>query len=515
MNFLLQKFGKRTVIIYGVVVLILSSLALFSFFQADETLDEEPRFPAVSVRNVGGLSGDGSLALIGNVASVSEVKLESEASGRITNVRVQLGQDLKAGTTIATLANADQYASLLQAQGSYEAALAAAEISDVAADDANTALTAAKQAAINTNRSALSSWNSLLYNTVDELFSSPRLTTPGVRLSSAYQVSYLNDERVAMRDMLDEWKKEVEALNTEQTTADIQGSLLVAVERVDRLREMVRVFSEGLARQDADQVFTASDIIRLQGEFATAESTLNSTRASLQSANTTLARAEETLTTAELGGTSGEISSANASIKQALGALRAAEANYNKTIIRSPISGTVNSLTVKAGDYISPGTFVANVANNNASIITTFVSAADKERLSVGQEVVIDENKNGIITAIAAGLDPVTKKVRVEIQSDDESLINGDTVRLEIVGAKSTDKVESDSPIIVPVSALKVETDRIVIFTVEDGILVANEVIEGPLQGTDIVIESGLSNDMEIVIDARGLNEGDEVIILE
>ncbi len=78
-----------------------------------------------------------------------------------------------------------------------------------------------------------------------------------------------------------------------------------------------------------------------------------------------------------------------------------------------------------------------------------------------------------------------------------------------------TEQSGSDTEVIIPITALKVETDRIVVFTVSDeGRLVAHPVTEGPLLGSNILIKEGVTSDMEIVIDARGLNEGDEVEII-
>lgn len=515
MNYLFQRFGKRTTIIYIIALLALAGVALSLVFKSEEVVTEEGRLPGVEVASVASLSQTSELSLVGSVSSISEVKLESEVGGRVTRVPVTLGQSVSAGTIIASVENSSEYASLLQAEGSYEAALAAAAKSDIGVEDAESSLMSAKQTAINANRSAVTTSNSVILSTLDNFFTNPRQSTPGLRISVQFGTS-VNEERYLFNDMIENWQEEVSLMSTSDNSAALVKDLDNAIARVTRVSNMVSTFIEALPKHKPDAIFTEALISQLQVSLSTAKTSLDSLVSSLESAKNGLEIAEQSLASATISGTSGKVSASNASVKQALGALRAAQSSYNKTIIRTPISGTLNSLSIKAGDYITPSTFVANIANNNASVIKTFISDSDRSRLAVGQEVIINGNASGTVVAIAPGLDPVTKKAQVEIQSDSTSLINGATVRINIPGLTESEVMEDNAPLTIPVSALKVESNRVVVFIVsEDRTLVAQEVKEGPLQGTSIVIESGLSPEMTIVTDARGLNEGDKVEVIE
>ena len=71
-----------------------------------------------------------------------------------------------------------------------------------------------------------------------------------------------------------------------------------------------------------------------------------------------------------------------------------------------------------------------------------------------------------------------------------------------------------DERIIVPLSALKITPDGAAVFTVTvDGKLEAVPVIKGQLFGDNIEITSGISKDTRIVTDARGLKNGQVVLI--
>jgi len=515
MNYLFQRFGKRAVIIYLLVILTLVGIVAGVLYQQDASTNEESRLPGVRVANVGALSGSSELSLVGTVSSVSEVKLESEVSGRITSVPVTLGQTVEAGTIIASIENSAEYAAVLQAEGSYESALAAAAKSNIGVEDARTTLLTAKQTAINANRGAITTSTSIILSTLDNFFTNPRSPTPGLRVNVTLS-SQVNDERYKFNAMLDEWQREVANMNTLDDTDLHEVYLNSAIEKISRVSSMVDVFIKALPKQSPDEIFTEATIAELQVSLSTAKSSLNSQISTLESAINGLKNAEQALASAELSGTSSNLSAANASVKQALGVLKAAQASYNKTIIRTPIGGTLNTLAVKTGDYIAPGTFVANVANNDASVIKTFISDSDRDRVTLGQEVTINGNASGTVVAIAPGIDPVTKKAQVDINSDSSTLVNGATVRVIIPAQEDTTRVEDNSPIIIPVSALKVEANRKVVFILKDDqTLVAQEVKEGTLQGTSIIIESGLTRDMNIVTDARGLNEGDKVEVIQ
>jgi multidrug efflux pump subunit AcrA (membrane-fusion protein) len=140
------------------------------------------------------------------------------------------------------------------------------------------------------------------------------------------------------------------------------------------------------------------------------------------------------------------------------------------------------------------------------------VSESDRNRIAVGDTVRIDGETAGTITNIAPAIDPSTKKIEVKIATEGESLSNGDTVRVTI---DTNGSLENITDIIIPIAALKVETNRVVVFTLSDtNILIAHEVETGPLIGNSIVIESGVTADMTIVTDARGLSEGDTVGVI-
>jgi Cu(I)/Ag(I) efflux system membrane fusion protein len=196
----------------------------------------------------------------------------------------------------------------------------------------------------------------------------------------------------------------------------------------------------------------------------------------------------------------------------ALGSLHAAQSEYQKTIVRTPIQGVVNAFYLKSGDYVSQGQPAGIVANNNGLQIKTFVTEIDSANLNVGDVVTIEAGASGVITAKAAALDPTNGKVAVVVGvNPDSGLTNGATVKLTFSQISTVAVTER---ILVPISALKITSVGSFVFTVDsDNKLVPVGVTQGKLFGENIEIVSGVTKETRIVTDARGLKAGQLVIV--
>ena len=144
MNILEQLYnwyGKKTVwIVISIVVALCVLGIVFAFSQKDVAVEENVQLPLVKTTLVSQIAAGDTISLIGTVRALNEAQIESEVSGRVTQVPVTLGQTVKAGQIIAQQENASQRAAVLQAEGVYEAALASAQQSSLGVDSAQTSL---------------------------------------------------------------------------------------------------------------------------------------------------------------------------------------------------------------------------------------------------------------------------------------------------------------------------------------------------------------------------------------
>ncbi len=501
------KHGRIRFLLLAVVLV---GLALFLSSGSDEESEELLQMRSVQTALIANFSEDSAVELIGTVAAIDQAVIQSEASGRVVSISTTLGSPIAAGAVIAQLENASEYASLLQAQGSYEAALVAAQTSDISVTEAQNSQENTQTAALNTYRSAYTTISDVLVNTVDNFYGNPDNQTPGVRINVPGSSDFPNNERVAFKTILSSWLTQSNSL---RSSDDLITPLTNAIADTRRLIALTDLFIAGINAADATETLDGALISSYFPALNAERAVLTSTLSSLESQIIALNNAEELVRKATLGGTEGDFSSANAQLKQALGSLKAAEANYAKTILRSPISGVVNVLDLKTGDFVNASQKIAEIANNDALEVTTFVGQSDRDLISLNQSVLLEGTIEGIISNIAPVVNTATGKIEVKIQSTSPDLVNGDTVVVSLQNATSTSS-QGPSTISVPLTAVKFSIDAGSVYTVEDGVIVSHPVTVGAVRNIFIEIPSGLTSDMEIVVDARGLSEGEKVTVI-
>ena len=89
---------------------------------------------------------------------------------------------------------------------------------------------------------------------------------------------------------------------------------------------------------------------------------------------------------------------------------------------------------------------------------------------------------------------------------------DGSTVSVLLERSGGT-KAASKGALSIPIAAAKMTPQGPVAFTVASSTLVAHPITLGAIQGGQVEVASGLSADMDIVVDARGLSEGQKVAV--
>lgn len=462
--------------------------------------------PVVAVTTARQAAGAEEISLVGNVRAFTEAVVTTERPGRITSVTATLGQRVAAGTVLATIENAAERAAVLQAEGAYEGAQAAAAATTVGVVEAQNNLRNAENTLKDTIGSAYTTVNGALRNTIDSFYASPDNRVPGVKIDGRGQTAFLNNERVAFQTILPSWQSSLTTLAADSLADDVSE----AVAHVNRTIALVDAFIAVFNDQAPNSRYTTEELQGFSTTFTALRSSLIGTRTSLQSGATAVQNAREQLNRAELAASGGTTSAADAQVKQALGVLQAAQSNLAKTILRTPISGTVNLLDVRVGDFVGAQVTVARVANNDALEVVTYVGDKELSALRIGETVVINGSASGTITAIAPAVDPTTRKTEVRIATESSSIKNGDTVSIS-TSLRTNDVLD----VVVPITAVKFALNDGVMFLVEDGRLVERPVTIGVIRGSSVTILSGLTADEAFVRDARGLTAGTLVEVAE
>lgn len=508
---------KQIVAVVGTLSIIVIAVRILP--TATKTDEGEVQTKQVVVATIADLSNNTQpVPLVGSVTSVNEAVVRAESSGRLTKVYKKLGDYVSAGSVIGEFENSLERAAVLQAQGAYESAKAGRDISLINSANTNVSIEDTKNNTLNTINSAYTTIDDLIRSKTDLAFYDPRTINPKFKLlvPDSILVSKIENERIQMEALLTARETKNRILTTDSDLIKELNDLQTDLQKVRVYFDYLgTAYVKAIPNDSATQATIDGQKAVVGGARASVSGTISSiTQAKISLQNSLASKEIAGRTT---GDSNPNTASADASVKSALGAYQAALARLEKTVLRSPINGTLNSLTIQTGDFVNQTAQVAVVSNNGALEIVAYVTAEDSKRVTVGSQVKINSTIKGVVTRVAGAVDPVTKKieVRVGIVDKEANLINGQSVRLEIGAIENNSSVSAPQAITmikVPLSAVKITPRGSYVFTLSASSTLQSVTVEtGTLLGEEVQIVSGLIPEMSIVKDVRGLKEGEVV----
>lgn len=523
----IARMPKRYSVGGAAVLVVLAIIGFHYATRGSSATDAPSNISHVRISSVADMSSQtGPLPVTGKVSSVDEATILAQTAGEVTTLNRSLGDHVAAGEVIASFENSSQRAAVLQAQGSYDAAQAAlgkltgstAQNSTITSQQAASAAQAAQVSANASLQSAYAAMDDAVHVRGDAMFSNARTNTPVFYLTipDSQLATNLVNERAQLEGVLS--KAGGIANNAPSVDVDtrISGMVADAQQTLNFISDLVTAANEAQPNLNVSATTIAAD----QTSLATARTEVVGAISSLTTAKTSYDSAQSGAATAANSagaGTNSDVAAAQANVKQALGSLDAAQANLEKTIVRSPISGTIVSLPITQGDYVSSFSQVAVVSNPGALQVLSYVTPDDAKTLAVGGKADVEGGAAGTVVSIAPAIDPTTGKIQVKIgvTGGESALTDGElvTVTLARAAGSNTETAAAQKPITIPIVAAKVTPTGPIVFTVENGVLVAHAVTFGQVLGDQVTVVSGLTPDMVIVTDARGLSEGQSVIV--
>ncbi|HMA79171.1 MAG TPA: HlyD family efflux transporter periplasmic adaptor subunit, partial [Candidatus Paceibacterota bacterium] len=439
----------------GVLVLLLVGAGRFF---AGSTADVEPAVEAqptlVTLTSAAASASERRGGYIGTVRSVDEAEIQTEVSGQVTSVRVRPGEVVSAGSIIATLENASEQAAVLQAEGAYEQALANAAINAVSATDAENTVRQAIDGVFNTAATLRSTAADLSSDELDTLVADENnvYRTGSVLLrEKAVHINVIEPAYNGIPDELADLRILLDAPRTVEQARVLLSDVNELILRLDTITERFRAL---VTDTDIDTQADPEEAAFL-ATLARVESQVNAQRNAVRAAEGQLDSALEARSRAQLAASATDVSVADAQVKSALGSLRAAQAQLAKTILRSPIAGTVNDVAVNVGDFVPSFTPVAEVANNGSLEVQFFVTERDAAQLQVGSRVTIDGTATGTIVSVAPAVNQATQKTEIRAAVSGDALTNNSTVRITPQAALTTSDSGAATPYFLPITAVR------------------------------------------------------------
>jgi RND family efflux transporter MFP subunit len=187
--------------------------------------------------------------------------------------------------------------------------------------------------------------------------------------------------------------------------------------------------------------------------------------------------------------------------------------SYNNLSIGAPFSGTVISHFFEMGDQVSVGQQVIELGDLSLAEVKVGVNIDFAEAISLGDEVLIEDLYNGIVTEIEPVGDLQSGKVDIVVESDDKNLAKMSGANVEI---KLNLHYERAGLIVVPIKSVIVESTGSYVFLLEDNRVVSRAINLGQVFGDKVEVISGINEGEKLILqNGIFIAEGEEVEVIE
>lgn len=265
---------------------------------------------------------------------------------------------------------------------------------------------------------------------------------------------------------------------------------------------------EGVA-VTAGQVLARLDQADWQARAAQQQAAVDEAQARLAMANRNHANSaallkQNFISQTQFDTTANAVELARAAVKAAQAQLDLARIALNDSVIRAPISGIVSKRHVQAGEKVSPDMPVFTIVNLSELTLEAQVPASDIPRVKVGQEVTfkVDGFQQREFSGKVARINPAAEAgsramlVYISVANQDGALLGGMFAKGGIVTARS-----QVMPL-VPLSAVREEQGKQVVYAIDHGNVVARPVTLG-LRNEDqgyAEVTAGLAAGAQVII---------------
>jgi multidrug resistance efflux pump len=393
---------KRLVIL----VLAAAALAGCSILGGDEAPTAVPTVPPPVIDT--GRSSRGGVVASGEIVAARAADLSFTVPGRVQQVAVALGDEVRAGDLLVTLETASLEAQVAQA----EAAVLAAQAN---LDQLRAGVPAGEIAVAEKAVSAARA-----------LVGQAEAALEGVEAQCAVAQSGVAAAEAALRaaeaqsGLLDTGPSagQIAAAETEIRLAEVQlQQAQAAYDRVksapdvqmlpeaaaleqatiahEAAKEQYDALFEGASTADrkaasAQEEVARAHVAQTQEQALSTCAQVSQAIAAVDVAQAQQAQAEEQLALVATGPAVEQIAAATAQVAQAEAALQVARVALQQTELRAPLAGTVSGLQVSPGETVQPGLLVLSLADlSDLQAETNDLSERDVDHVALGQRAIV------------------------------------------------------------------------------------------------------------------------------
>ncbi len=477
-NALKRITNKWTIL--SLIALIIVLGGGFYYFRSEQSGNETK---AVETSTIGTgniiLSGTG----IGTLIPQEDVSFGFKNSGQVSEVLASLGEQVKAGQVLARLDSKTLELKYTQAEAT------------IAALSSPTEIASAAQAQQETKAAFASAKDTL-----------QGLIGPDLLMAEDREASAQQDLQIAKSNL----EKNASAEN-QQKVADAEAALTKAEGLLAQAqnnytgRYVLQMFIYPV-RNDKGTTIRRQLFAPTDTEIAVAQAAYELAQANLSDAQNYLDILNGVKTTDAVP------SSSVTSITEAKLALDSAKANLDAAELTAPINGTITSINLSAGQSVGTSSVITISNLNQPYTIDASLDETDWDKAKLGFAATVtfdllpNNNYSGKIIQVYPKLDDSsgTSMVHILVQLDrsiSKDLPVGATASVDVTGGEALDAV------LVPISALKeMESGKYIVYLMENGQLVQQEVEIGLQDILYAEVKSGLERGDVVLTDATTVN---------
>lgn len=504
------------IIIVALIVIFIAGYAVYQtyFVQTSQDVAATPQVQTAVARQ-GDLIVFASGA--GTVVPSTEIGIGFDESGTLSEVLVNLGEQVQAGQVLARLqtnkteeevqlAIADAELNVLTAQQALDDIHASAQMD---AAQALIEVEQAEQELENLQNIDLGKAEALLavaeaeeaVKQAQSSYNGTRSTADDNTIAAAYAELVLAEK--SLNDQKEKYKEYINKPDTDLEKANRQLKLSQAQSAYDSaLRYYNAVTGTG---SELDLELTAAELATAQAQLAEAQQEYERvlegpTAGEIALAEAQLAVAQANYEILKNGADPAEIALAEANLANAQAQLAVAKEDQAVVDLLAPMDSTVMAIDANVGEAVGTNAIIT-LADLSQPVLTVYLDEADLDKVAVGYEVEVvfdslpELTFNGRVTEVSpsletiSGVDTIVAQVKLDADSFSKprSLPVGSNASVDVIGGRA------ENAILVPVEAVReLGPDEYAVFVMEDGEPRLRVVTVGLMDYTSAEITSGL-----------------------
>lgn len=315
-------------------------------------------------------------------------------------------------------------------------------------------------------------------NSLAQITGSYESSVSALRAAEQAAISMLTtlNNSVSSSDYADaELRADINAINGQISSIRSQvNSMQSAKASLDQARQSVGDTSQVLVEAQAAYQATIAELARIESDA----------RSQVQQAQISLESARANASISEIG--------ARSTLASVAGELSQARIEAGKLIINAPFAGTVVDVDVRSGEEVQAGRALVTIEDTSDLKVVTAISPTEAIKIRNGDIVQLENGGRGEVLTVSPGVNPVTRKVEIEIRILEGSYQPGQFVRVSFLTESDT----VDERIFLPVSAVHITAAETYVWMLSrSGATITalrHPVSIGTVEGSQVEIREGL-----------------------